>query len=564
VLRLVFWQASADAGWPGSAAYKGDAWVWLEWARALDTGQTFELGIPIRPPAAAWVLAAVWNGTLSGLRWATLWWTVLGALGVALFHGAARRVAGEAVGLVTGVLCAASSGLMILSTSLNNETPYLVVLGGVLWLAACWEEAPRPGGLLVFGALNALACLVRVEHALFFGPAALWLAWRWSTGLSREGLGREGLGRQGLRRLAWIGAGFVVTLLPWQLTIWERIGSFNRGPVPEDVATDRSLTAQERAVAHLEWEPDALAARDAVPAFVRRPVAAFVGATVAHRGGARVSAEDFEVVEEAFGYTPRPLTARPFVVATGGLNFALANHPASSGGFDPQPLAEPPPLRGGAAAYPAAMISGLPPGDLAFTYPGHLRLVNEGYRVGLGWMASDPRAALELLGHKLAISWRGAALGFGGWNLPLGAGGLRRPVDLATPEGAWPAVWRWLVLLAAAWGALRAWRRPAARLWLGFLASKLVVVLAFYGYARQGATAFPAIAFCLACGVEPWLARLGERALWRGALAAAAILLALEGARWAARPEIVIDGRTAGAHDALPPGDHDAHSISWR
>ena len=101
-----------------------------------------------------------------------------------------------------------------------------------------------------------------------------------------------------------------------------------------------------------------------------------------------------------------------------------------------------PPLDGGASAYPASFIAGLPPNRLAFSYPGHLRLVNHGYLLGGQWIREHPGAALELAAKKLTIFWRGATLGLTGWNLPLGQGGLRRAVDLVTPEGGWPAVWR--------------------------------------------------------------------------------------------------------------------------
>ena len=58
-VRLLFWQATVDAEWPGSAYYKGDAWVWLDYATALEWDVPFELGIPLRPPGMAYLLAAV-------------------------------------------------------------------------------------------------------------------------------------------------------------------------------------------------------------------------------------------------------------------------------------------------------------------------------------------------------------------------------------------------------------------------------------------------------------------------------------------------------------------------
>ncbi|MDH3403869.1 MAG: glycosyltransferase family 39 protein [Acidobacteriota bacterium] len=556
-VRLLFWRATADAAWPGAAGYQGDAWMWLDYARALAAGRPFELGVPIRPPGMAWLLAAVWDGSRPGLAVAGFCQALLGALAVVLFALAARRACGTRVGILTGLVCAGSSGLLMLSTSLNNETPYLVVVGCILLLTEAARRADRLLPVAAWGGLNALACLIRVEHALFFFLALAWLAWGWRAGSGR---------RRVARAAAVAGLAFAAVLAPWQLTIWGRLHDFNTGPPATGAASERAFAAQEAALASLDWEPGALAARDALPAFLRRPAANFVAATVAHRQRRVVRAEDFGLLAEAFGYCPRPLAARPFVVSTGGLNFALANHSRSHGGFDPAPLAAPPPLAGGRGAWPAALVAGLPPRDLAFTYPGHLRLVNEGYAVGWRWIRSHPGAALRLAGRKLAIFWRGATLGWTGWNAPLAGGGLRRAVDLATPEGRWPAAWRALMLAVVAWGLVLAWQRAPARVWLLFLASKLAVTVLFYGYARQGATTIPVVALALALAGERLLARWrpGGRRLTLAALAAGGLLLAAEAARYAAAPELVVDGRPVRARDVPPPGDHEEHTIAWR
>lgn len=571
-VRLFFWQASPDAGWPGSASYQGDAWTWLEHAAALQAGRPFELGLPLRPPGMAYLLAAIWIGGRAGLWFAGLAWAALGALAAVLFYGAARLAGGERVGVLTGLLCAGSSGLMILSTSLNNETPYLVLLGAILWLGVGLRREPRTAPAAAWGALNGMACLFRVEHALFFGLALLWLA-RSRPATSEPVPGaprrRATAARRTPRAAGWwaaavAGLGLTLVLVPWHRTAWGALERLNEEVPREQGATARALAAQEGAIASLPWSDEAATAREALPAFLRRPAATFVAATVAHRGGDRVTAGDFAILEDAFGYRPRPLPGHPFVVVSGGLNFALANHGATTGGFDPRPLSAPPPLRGGPAAYPPALVAGLPPAQLALTYPGHLRLINDGYRVGWEWIASHPGDAVALAGRKLAIFWRGATLGLGGWNLPLGAGGLRRPVDLATPEGAWPTAWRWLLAAATVSGVALAWRRPAARLWLLFLASKAAVTVAFYGYARQGATAFPVVALALAFVLERPLAGLAVRRLRAGALAAAALLVFLEGARALSRPQLAIDGRSVAPRDVPPPDDHAAHTISWR
>ncbi len=96
-VRLLYWRATPDAAWPGSANYKGDAWSWLEHAWALAADRPFELGVPIRPPGMAYVLEAFWDGSRPGLWTAGLAWAALGALAVLLFYLAARRAFGVIV-----------------------------------------------------------------------------------------------------------------------------------------------------------------------------------------------------------------------------------------------------------------------------------------------------------------------------------------------------------------------------------------------------------------------------------------------------------------------------------
>jgi len=556
VLRLLFWQSSVDAPWPGSASYKGDAWTWLEYASALQEDRPFELGIPIRPPAMAWVVDSVWDGGLRNLAPLMILWCALGALAVALFQIAATRAFGLRVGVMTGLLCAGSSGLMILSTSLNNETLYLAVLGAIL-VAGPTSRTPKGRlSMVVWGGLNALACLIRVEHALFF---VLALAW-WCAARVRSDRAAT------LRSVLAAGVAFGVALLPWHLGMWATLDEFNHGSPSSLAASERLQEQQERRLAYLAWEADAEAVRDRLPAFIRRPTSNFVAATVAHRGRYTVEESDFALVEAAFGYLPEPMSRFPFVVASGGFNFALANHGGTLGGFEPGPLEARPPLTGGAGTYPPALVRGLPPTQLAFTYPGHLRLINEGYSLGLSWIRAHPGDAAALVARKLGIFWRGASLGMTGWNLPLEAGGLRRAVDLATPEGTWPGIWRLLFLIVVCRGLVLAWRRPAAAPWLLFLGSKLIVTCAFYGYARQGATVVPVIAVLLALVIDGLVGeeRMEGRALVRAAVVAGGLLLGAELVRFASDPELLVDGRSLTERSVPDPADHRARTIEWR
>lgn len=127
-----------------------------------------------------------------------------------------------------------------------------------------------------------------------------------------------------------------------------------------------------------------------------------------------MKASDFRILEEAFGYVPRKVASFPFVSSYGPLNFFLANRVGSRGGFDPAPLEEPPLLTGGRALYPPALVDGLPPPQLALSYPPHLKLVNEGYALGLKQLRADPVRAVGLIQRKLRIFASGATLGFTG------------------------------------------------------------------------------------------------------------------------------------------------------
>ena len=557
LLRWLFWQATPDAAWPYSAYYKGDAATWLAYADALQRDERFELGLPLRPPAAGYLVAALWNGRVDGIAALRLLWCVLGALIVPLIYAAARRSFGAAPALVTGLLCAASTGLMMLSTSLNNETPYLLLVAATLYLWPSMRRQPGVPLLALWGGLHALASLTRVEHALYFAgvTAALVLLWR----------RRGGSWRSPVRRLAITSICFALTLAPWHLHAWEEIRRFNSHPPPTNPATEAAWSQVEAALAVIDWDPGALGARQELPAFIRRTASNFVAATVLTRGRRTVTAADFEILEEAFGYRPRAIAGRPFVALYGGLNFYLATNPHVEDGFDRSLLEEPPPLAGGAALYPRALLAGLPPPDLALTYPPHLEIFNRGYALGSRWIRDHPGDFLALVGHKLRLFWHGATLGFGGYNLPLGLSGVRRPVDLLVPEGGLlTALWRLAVSTLALYGL---WtgardRRSATDLlpWLLFLASKVVVVIVFFGYARHGASVIPVIALLLALAGAALATRRTASAddrTWRRLAAVAALaLVTIEAGRWMARPTVTLDERRVGPSDPWPIDRH--------
>jgi hypothetical protein len=366
---------------------------------------------------------------------------------------------------------------------------------------------------------------------------------------------------------------FVLPLLPWQLQVISQIERFNREPLPLSPATERSYRQLEQALQGLRWTDEASRERLALPAFCRRPLSNFVAATVAVRGGTAVSGADFDIIEEAFGYRPEPIPAHPFVALYGGLNFSLDNNGFAHGGFTRAPLEVPPPLATGPSRYPGFLIAGLPPPDLAFSYPPHLEIVNHGYRLGWAWIRNHPADYLALAAHKLGIFWSGVTLGWTGYNLPLGVSGIRRAVDMVVPEAS-PGVivWRWAglaLLLAGLWVG----RREEALLpWLLLLSTKVITTLGFFGYAREGAVVIPVFALLLgllAVRGLPRLARLRGSAVPSGrakrwlqlSCVLALLLVAVEGYRWYAAPVVVVDGRQVGASDPFPQPDYEDRQL---
>ena len=467
---------------------------------------------------------------------------------------AAHRSFGLRAATVAGAWTALSTGLFVLSTSINNETPYLVLAVGSLWFTEDLRTQPTPGRLALWSAVNAVACLFRVEHLLFYVLALAFFVIGWAR-------------HSGSRSAKWAALSlvfFALPLVPWHLSAWSAIRRFNEEPRALTPVEESAVAGVERVTTNIPWSEEARRRRDELPGFVRRTGSAFVVATVAYRGGREVRGEDLRILEEAFGYFPRPLARFPFVSSYGPLNFYLANNPEASGGFVRSPLARPPPLEGGAASYPSALVAGLPPGDLSFVYPPHLRLFNEGYSLGWEWIRENPGDFASLTFRKLSTFWAGAAMGFTGWNLPLGLSGSRGAVDMVTPERRPIAtVWRWMLLALVAAGIASARRTPALAPWLVFLATKILVTVFFFGYARQGAVAVPVVALLAALALDRWLVgRVLPRA--RATRLAVVILLlgaGAEAARFAARPVVRIDGLPAGEADPIPPDDHRARRI---
>ena len=541
--RVLFARATPDRAWPHGVFFKGDAPLWVEYARALLGGRPFELDLPIHPPGTAYLIALVWDGRDAGIPGLKVFWALLGATVVLLVYVAALRSFGLVVAAMAATATAASTGMLILSGSLDSETPYLVLAAGSLCLFEDLRAGPRLGVVALWSALHGIACLFRVEHALFYALFLAFLALLWRRGAT----GWRGTLSSVVKGLAASVLLFALPLLPWHLAAWSAIRRFNTER-PADEPSEQMVRRMAATLAWMPWDEAARAERERLPAFARETASTFVAATVLHRGGGQVRGEDLRILDKAFGYRPRPLAGAPFVSLYGPLNFALANHPRAGGGFNRAALDEPPPLASDPGRYPIALVQGLPPPDLSFAYPPHVRLVNEGYGLGWRWLrARGPGGALAHAWQKVRISWSGAALGFTGYDLPLGLPRLRRAVDLAVPDRGWrTGLWSGVLLMGCGLGLAAGGRQPALYPWLLFLASKLVVSVAFFGYARQGASVFPVVALLLALAVLRWIPALRGRAPGQVLRATALVLaaaVAVEGARALRPPALRVDGQ---------------------
>ena len=104
---------------------------------------------------------------------------VIGALGVLAMGWTARRVAGERVGLLAGLIVALSPNVWFHDALVMSESLVVATTAGVLWAAYRWWDRLGLLDAALFGALVGIAALVRSE-ALLLGPfiAVPLLWWR--------------------------------------------------------------------------------------------------------------------------------------------------------------------------------------------------------------------------------------------------------------------------------------------------------------------------------------------------------------------------------------------------
>ena len=568
LVRVLFLFATPDFSGPSSPYYKGDTPVWLDYAKAIQSSNQYSHGLPLRPPGVAFLVALFWNGQASGFITLKLLWATMGAASFAFFYLAIARSFDWITATIAALLMTAYTGLIVVATAPNNETPYLLLISISLYLCKSLLSQPTWRVLLCWSIINGIACLIRVEHLLFFVLCSLWLFWLWAHPL------RQPVNwRRASVMTAFVGALFALTLAPWHFHAWSQIDKFNHSPLAVNHQTEQAYQQLENSLSIMRWTPEATEQSKSLPAFTQRTLTNFVAATVATRGRLTVTTDDFKIINQAFGYYPQPLRPYPFITLYGGLNFHLANNSSATGGFSLDALSDSPPLLGGYDQYPSFLISGLPPRDLTFSYPPHLQAINDGYSLGWQWIRNNPVGAAELVTNKFERFWSGVTMGFTGYSFPVGVSGIRNSVDIVVAEpDLGLRIWQTaglLILLSGLWVGRK---NKSLYPWLMLLATKLATTVLFYGYAREGVVVFPIFALLLALVVTRLLSLYSSnnsavidrsQHVYRvGALLLLAFLIAVESFRFISAPTIRLDDIRVGQVEPFAPLESEPHRLT--
>lgn len=507
-VRTCFWLATPDRELPASIAYEGDAPKWLQLLLAGDGD--IQNALPLHPPGMTWLMPMLTDGDSFGFARAVM--VVLGALLAPLLYLLLRRSFSERIAVLTGGLCAVSSGLVVVGSGLHSDIPYLLLFVAGLFPFEKLRKQASVLAAITFGLLQALACYFRAEHLAFSGLALLWLF--------------VGAGPRGRIAAVIATAAMSFAFVPWQLHAWDLVSDANTHGFP---GRPPELPMPPAA---LPWDARAMDIINRTPAFARFATYGFVNDTVKMRGGSRVTVSDLDILDEAYGYRPEPLST-PLLVMYGPMNFCLANYETSTGMFSRTAFDHRPPLKGGVERYsPMIKVCLEPNGPLRWDYPPHLEVINHGYRIGLERWFARPGWALWLMGQKLMHSWRGIATGVGSYAMPLGMSGVREPVDMTVSMTGIAAVWRGLLLALALFGLWTARAASGAVPFVLFTLSKLLAIVMFFGYARMGALCIPSFALLWAIALDRLLlARLSASWIKRLLWSSVTIVVLVEGVR---------------------------------
>jgi hypothetical protein len=180
--------------------------------------------------------------------------------------------------------------------------------------------------------------------------------------------------------------------------------------------------------------------------------------------------------ERLAGRLAEPLPAFVPLTIYGPVNLALANNPQADGTFSREFLA-----------------SQAQSGVLDVTDPQHLEFILHGDRIARKWMREHPGDFARLVLRKWELFFSAWKLGWTQWDWPGGLKGVRRPVDVFTPDSGagWglglPLALLGLVCCLASPGAPRRW----ALLVLLLTLTGMITTGLFFGYVRQGLLLLP-------------------------------------------------------------------------
>lgn len=180
--------------------------------------------------------------------------------------------------------------------------------------------------------------------------------------------------------------------------------------------------------------------------------------------------------ERLAGRLAEPLPTFVPLTIYGPVNLALANNPRADGTFSR-----------------AFLASQAQSGVLDVTNPQHLDFILHGDRIARRWVREHPGDFARLVLRKWELFFSAWKLGWTQWDWPGGLKGVRRPVDVFTPDSG--AGWG-LGLPFAVLGLVCGLATPGgARRWtllvLLLTAAGLVTTGLFFGYVRQGLLALP-------------------------------------------------------------------------
>ncbi len=194
------------------SACNGDGYEWSKQGNLNAAGHWFVSAFnlrptALRPPGWAVVLTVwAWFGQHDWFRQQLLA-CAIGAATVAVVGLAARRMAGDRVGLIAAAIAAVYAGFWIFERALLSETLLLVAISIVILLAYRFRDRPSLQGAAVLGGMCGVLAMVRSEQVLILPLLILPLI-----------VGARGVDRR--RRVVWLALAtlaMLVVVAPWTI-----------------------------------------------------------------------------------------------------------------------------------------------------------------------------------------------------------------------------------------------------------------------------------------------------------------------------------------------------------